>query len=184
MLSLDGGEHATPHPYRSRWIIAEPAEGAALRAAYFALRSRVFVAEQGLFPVHDRDEHDAHAIPIVASATSAGMPDEVVGVVRIYAATAEFDGGVWYGGRLAVERPYRRVAEVGAALIRAAVGAARGYGARRFFATVQADNQAYFERHHFRALSALRVCGHPHVLMEADLAAFSVPRWAARAEAA
>lgn len=180
MLSLDGGELHVPAPYRSGWIVAEPASSAALVRAYFALRASVFVAEQGLFAEHDRDAHDEHALKLVASATSAGVPDEVVGVVRIYQA----EPGVWWGGRLAVARPYRRVAEVGASLIRAAVGAARGYGAHRFFATVQRNNRGYFERHAFHPVHELALCGQPHVLMEADVSAFSVPHWARRAEAA
>jgi putative N-acetyltransferase (TIGR04045 family) len=167
-------------PFRSRWILAQPATEAWLRDAYFALRRQVFVAEQALFAQSDVDEHDACALPIVALATCAGVPVEVVGVVRIYQ-QVEAPGAareqLWYGGRLAVAPTYRRSAEVGAALIRAAVGAARAYGASRFLATVQSENVAYFTRHHFRELAPLTVCGRPHALMEAELAAFTPPVW-------
>lgn len=167
-------------PFRSRWILAQPAAEAWLRDAYFALRRQVFVVEQALFGHSDLDEHDACALPIVALATCAGIPIEVVGVVRIYP-VIEAPGAareqLWYGGRLAVATNYRRSAEVGAALIRAAVGAARAYGAGRFLATVQSENVAYFTRHHFHELAPLTVCGRPHALMEAELSAFTPPLW-------
>lgn len=160
-------------PYRSRWILAQPAETPWERAHHFALRRAVFVREQGLFSDDDRDAHDAHALPIIALSTTAGVPSDVVGTVRIY----EESERVWYGGRLAVARDYRRCAEVGSALTRAAVGSAKGLGAQRFLATVQARNEAFFLRNHFRTLSELSLLGQPHRLMEADLAAFTVPRW-------
>jgi putative N-acetyltransferase (TIGR04045 family) len=160
-------------PYLSGWILAEPARDPWQRAAYFALRREVFVREQGLFDHGDIDEHDDQALPLVAMATAAGVPEEVVGVVRVYQAAA----GVYYGGRLAVTARYRRSREVGASLIRAAVGAARGLGARTFLATVQRDNVAYFEAQHFAPRQTLSILGRAHVLMEADLSAFSIPAW-------
>ena len=65
-------------------------------AAYFRLRSEIFAAEQGLFAQSDRDAFDDHASPIVAQGEIAGMPDGVVGVVRIYRAEEH----TWFGGRL------------------------------------------------------------------------------------
>jgi putative N-acetyltransferase (TIGR04045 family) len=145
--------------------------------AYFTLRRRIFVDEQRLFAASDADEHDAAATPIVALSELAGMPDDVVGVVRIYESTH----GAWFGGRLGVAPRYRARGAVGAALIRAAVTTAHAWGCRRFLATVQEPNVRYFERHHFRALEAVTVCGLQHRLMEADLARYPV---AAREEAA
>jgi putative N-acetyltransferase (TIGR04045 family) len=173
-----------PHePYRSRWILAEPALQAWQLRAYYALRCEVFVREQHLFKDSDVDADDAHAFPLVALATCAGVPDEVVGVVRIYPAS---ERGCWFGGRLAVTASYRRSREVGAALIRAAVGSARAFGAERFLATVQLENVRYFERHHFVAREPVLVSGQPHQLMEAELAAFAIPVFlgAAKREAA
>lgn len=133
--------------------------------AYFRLRREIFAVEQALFTDSDRDEIDRHASPIVAQGEIAGMPDGVVGVVRIYQ-----DGDhTWFGGRLGVSRAYRRVGAVGSALITEAVATAHGWGCRRFLATVQAGNARYFERHHFRRLEALELLGRPHVLMQADL---------------
>jgi putative N-acetyltransferase (TIGR04045 family) len=154
--------------------LAEPAREAWQLRQYFALRKTVFVDEQAMFVGSDRDACDAHALHLVAIATSAGVADEVVGVVRIY----EQAHGIWYGGRLAVTARYRRCREVGKALTEAAVGSARAFGARRFLATVQAENVAYFERHQFRALEAMTLCGRPHALMEAPLVHFRMPAWA------
>ena len=135
---------------------------------YYGVRRAIFAEEQALFDASDVDEHDAHATPIVATSQIAGMPDEVVGVVRIF----ETAPGVWYGGRLGVCRDYRRRGAVGAALIETAVSTAHAWGAARFFATVQAQNVRYFERHHFRALEEVSVRGRPHALMQAELTAF------------
>ena len=180
MLMIDEDLSSPPIPYRSRWIIAQAAEAGWQERGYYALRREVFVGEQGLFHDSDRDEHDSHALHIVALSTCSCVPDDVVGVVRIYREASALRESLWFGGRLAVAPAYRRSAEVGAALIRAAVGAARGLGATRFLATVQQDNVPYFVRQHFRPLAPVVVCERPHQLMQADLAAFAVPAWLER----
>src|SRR4051812_37074261 len=129
--------------------------------AYFQLRREIFATEQGLFEESDHDSYDEYASPIVAQGEIAGMPDAVVGVVRIY---HEADD-TWYGGRLGVSRAYRRVGAVGTALITEAVSTAHGWGCRRFLATVQEANARYFEHHHFRRLHPLDLLGRPHYLM-------------------
>jgi putative N-acetyltransferase (TIGR04045 family) len=173
MLSSTHGWEGPPEPYLSHWIVAEPARDRWQLAAYYALRRAVFVREQRMFAETDVDEHDPHALHLVAMAPQAGVLHEVVGVVRIY----EQDG-VWFGGRLAVVPQYRRCREVGSALTREAVGAARALGASRFLATVQQDNVRFFERQHFVTRESLSLCGRAHQLMEADLGAFAIPAWA------
>lgn len=152
----------------SRTISAEVASEGWQVAAYYALRRDIFEREQRLFEASDVDEHDERAIPIVAMSFVAGMPDEVVGVVRIY----EAEAATWYGGRLGVAHEYRRVGAVGGALIHTAVTTAHAHGCQRFLATVQARNVRYFEHYDFRPLSELHVCGKPHWLMQADLRCF------------
>jgi putative N-acetyltransferase (TIGR04045 family) len=137
-------------------------------AGYFRLRREIFGAEQGLFEGSDRDAHDEHATPIVAQGEIAGMPDGVVGVVRIY----EQEPGTWYGGRLGVSHAYRRVGAVGTALITEAVSTAHAWGCTRFLATVQSANARYFEHHHFRKLEAIELLGRPHFLMQASLESY------------
>ena len=135
---------------------------------YFQLRRDIFEREQGLFTDSDVDEHDARATPIVALSHVAGMPDAVVGVVRIYPT----EDDTWYGGRLGVSHAYRRVGAVGGALIQTAVSTAHAHGCRRFLATVQERNVRYFERYAFVPLGALLIRGTSHQLMQADLAAY------------
>jgi putative N-acetyltransferase (TIGR04045 family) len=138
--------------------------------AYWQLRCDIFCEELGLFAgaANERDRHDLLALPIVAVSHSAGNPEAVVGVVRIYAA----DSGVWFGGRLGVARNYRVRPQVGSGLISCAVQSAAAHGCERFLAHVLAENAAYFARHHFRPLAELELWGRRHVLMQAELAAF------------
>lgn len=131
-----------------------------------ALRRAVFCIEQGLFLGDDRDAIDDHAQLLVAQACVAGMPDEVVGTVRIHQA----EPGVWWGSRLAVHAAFRHHGRIGATLIRLAVSSAHAQGASRFFAHVQAQNVALFEKLHWRALGAQMLHGRPHERMRADLA--------------
>jgi putative N-acetyltransferase (TIGR04045 family) len=137
-------------------------------AGYWALRRAIFAREQRLFMDSDRDEHDDSALPIVALSLTAGMPDAVVGVVRVY----PIGQNQWFGGRLGVCPVYRRHGIVGETLIRTAVGTALGAGSTRFFATVQPPNVRYFQRHHFDVVGERLVCGVTHALMEARLHEF------------
>ena len=149
-------------------VVAQVASEPWQLSGYRDLRRAIFAEEQGLFEGSDFDEHDAHALPIVAHSQIAGMPDRVVGVVRIYRS----EPGTWFGGRLGVRREYRRFGAIGRALITTAVSTAHGLGCERFLATVQLANVRYFERHHFCALRELVVRGRPHQLMQADLACY------------
>jgi putative N-acetyltransferase (TIGR04045 family) len=160
-------------PQTAQQIRAEVASEPWQIAAYFRIRREIFAAEQGIFVDSDEDAFDAHATPIVAQGEIAGMPDGVVGVVRIYRAAEGED--TWFGGRLGVSHAYRRVGAVGTALITEAVATAHGWGCRRFLATVQGANARYFEQHHFRRLEAIELLGRPHFLMEADLSRY--PAW-------
>ncbi len=154
--------------YRSRDVVTRVCDAPWQLAGYWKLRCDVFVREQRLFGVSDRDARDAVAYPIVALASTAGMPDEVVGVVRIYPEAP----GIWYGGRLGVTHAYRRHGIVGEKLIKTAVGTARALGCQRFLATVQQANVRYFEHHRFDVLEAIEICGTPHCLMAARVEEF------------
>jgi putative N-acetyltransferase (TIGR04045 family) len=156
-----------PRPLASE-VLARVATESWELEGYYGVRRAIFAEEQGIFESSDVDEHDARATPIVATSQIAGMPDEVVGVVRIY----EPEPGVWYGGRLGVCPAYRRRGAVGAALIFTAVSTAHAWDCRRFLATVQVQNVRYFEHHHFRRLEEIVVKGRPHALMQAELSAF------------
>jgi len=139
-----------------------------------ALRRKVFCEEQGIFRDSDRDKTDAVAIPIVALSLLGIAADEVVGTVRIH----EAEPGLWWGSRLAVSAPYRRIGALGTSLIRLAVSSAHARGCTRFLAHVQSRNVPLFRNLHWRTLKEVDLHGHPHHCMEADLAfypPFAVP---------
>ena len=133
-----------------------------------ALRRQVFCEEQRIFDGHDHDEIDQTAIHLVALSTMAVLADDVVGTVRIH----QPQPGIWYGSRLAVDRRYRRVGALGAALIRLAVSSANAMGCTRFYAHVQPQNELMFRRLNWDRVAEVDVHGIPHVFMQADLAAY------------
>jgi len=129
------------------------------------LRHRVFCQEQALFPEHDRDAIDDIAIPLVALSSLAVAHEDVVGTVRIHQAEA----GLWWGSRLAVARPYRKIGAIGTSLIRLAVSSAHARGCTRFLAHVQSQNAPLFHALHWETLDEVTLLGHPHHFMQADL---------------
>lgn len=141
-------------------LAASPAE----HAGAAALRRAVFCDEQRIFEGCDRDGVDAYAVAIVA------LDDQgaVVGTVRIH----EEAPRLWWGSRLAVARGHRRVAQLGAGLIRLAVSTANGRGCDEFLAHVQAQNEALFQRLSWTSVAYEEHHGLPHVKMRADLAAY------------
>jgi putative N-acetyltransferase (TIGR04045 family) len=121
------------------------AAGAAELAEHFALRERVFVEEQGIFPLDDRDslDDDERTLHVV------GVVDgRVGGAVRLYPIdpTAE----LWKGDRLAV-LPEHRACHLGARLVRFAVATAGERGGRRMVAHIQLPNVRFFEHLGWRA---------------------------------
>ncbi|NHN69039.1 GNAT family N-acetyltransferase [Pseudomonas fluorescens] len=148
-------------------LIVRPAQQEWERNGYFALRRKVFSEEQRLLE-QDKDERDFQAIPIVALSHHCGMPEQVIGAVRIYKTAP----GTWYGGRLCVDHAYRRHGMIGKALVNEAVSRAIDLGCHTFLATVQLANESYFQRLHWQSLSDLELLGQPHVLMQAQLASY------------
>ncbi|WP_428535799.1 MSMEG_0567/Sll0786 family nitrogen starvation N-acetyltransferase [Rhodopila sp.] len=132
----------------------------------WALRREVFCQEQGLFGDDDRDSIDDVAIALVALSSLAITHEDVVGTVRIH----QQQPGLWWGSRLAVARPYRKVGAIGTSLIRLAVGSARGFGCQRFLAHVQSGNAPLFHALRWRTLEEVMLHGRPHHFMQADLA--------------
>lgn len=138
---------------------------------HFAVRRAVFVEEQGLFAGSDVDEHDAHALALVALHTGNGA---VVGAVRCYTTGND----VWYGGRLAVLPSYRReAAAIGANLCRLAEATVIAHGCQLFLAYIQTQNVRFFQRLGWQPVGAPEPhYGKPHQLMAAGLAAASLRR--------
>ncbi len=159
-VSADGHQAFVPTEYIIKHITERWERREASR-----LRRQVFCTEQGLFDGSDADAIDRIATTIVAVSCVFGMPEQVVGTVRIH----ETQPGVWHGSRLAVQRDYRRSAMLGSELIRMAVSTAHGRGAHRFLAQVQAQNAPLFHRLHWQTLQECSLRDKPHHLMQASL---------------
>ncbi len=161
---LDNVEHVaalyTPTEFRIKWTtLPWEAEEA------FKLRRAVFCIEQGIFVGDDRDEIDERAQQLVAVSCIAGIPEQVVGTVRIQ----QDEPGVWFGSRLAVHAAFRRHGKIGATLIRLAVTSAHALGCETFLAHVQSQNVPLFQALHWDALSQEILLGRSHHLMQAQL---------------
>ncbi|MGF6772704.1 putative N-acetyltransferase (TIGR04045 family) [Paraburkholderia sp. GAS199] len=169
---MQGGEFAEAHevPYapsefRIKWTTLDwEAEQA------YKLRRAVFCIEQGIFIGDDRDPVDDHAQQLVAVSCVAGMPEQVVGTVRIHREAGE--GNVWFGSRLAVHAAFRRHGKIGATLIRLAVSSAHALGCEKFLAHVQSQNVPLFQAMRWDVLAQESMLGRPHHLMQAQLAAY------------
>jgi putative N-acetyltransferase (TIGR04045 family) len=160
---LEAPQAYAPCEFRIKW-----ADSAWEVAQARALRRAVFCAEQGVFVGDDIDSIDAHAQTLVAVSALAGMPDQVVGTVRIHAA----EEGIWWGSRLAVHPAFRHHGRIGSTLIQLAVRSAHARGALIFLAHVQAQNVPLFQKLRWTLLKDELLHGRPHALMQADLAAY------------
>lgn len=137
-----------------------------------ALRKAVFVVEQGIFQTSDHDLFDSSADTLIATIGMLGIPDAVVGTVRIH----EQEPGVWMGSRLAVDHSFRADKGLGKALIRMAIGSARARGCKAFYANVQVQNVALFQKLGWQAVGEVTVHGVGHMFMQANLDLFPVAR--------
>lgn len=131
------GDH---HDGSTTTIVCRRALSATERAAHFAIRHQIFVAEQAVFAESDQDSHD-HDESVVAL---LGQCDGIsAGTVRLF--VLDRTAGLWQGDRLAVLAPYR-TRGVGAPLVRCAVATAAMLGGRRMAAHIQPANVTFFER--------------------------------------
>jgi putative N-acetyltransferase (TIGR04045 family) len=167
--ALEGDMDVAPFPpfapseFRIKWTTLDwEAEEA------FRLRRAVFCIEQGIFIGDDRDDIDEYAQQLVAVSCVAGMPEQVVGTVRIH---RDHDN-VWIGSRLAVHAALRRYGKIGATLIRLAVSSAHALGCETFLAHVQSQNVPLFQAMHWDVLAEETLLGRPHHLMQAQMDAY------------
>lgn len=144
-------------------FICHSARTAEERSEAFAIRHSVFVKEQGLFTITDRDEHDAKSTHLIAR-----RGEKMVGTVRVFP-DPEKGNGHWVGGRLAVHADYR-VYQVGASLVKEAMKRVKKKGCTVFSAHVQEKNVRFFHKLGWRPIGPPEtICGHPHQYMIADL---------------
>jgi putative N-acetyltransferase (TIGR04045 family) len=125
----------------------------------FEIRHKVFVQEQQLFLLSDKDEHDGPAMHLAAFSGS-----RIIGTVRVYQGAA----GAWWGGRLAVLKRYR--GRAGRDLVMAAVALVKEHNAEHFYAHIQKDNFNFFRNIGWRQIGdEFLLLGRPHLLVEADV---------------
>jgi putative N-acetyltransferase (TIGR04045 family) len=141
-------------------FMVEPADDP---AGYHALRRQVFVDEQRLFGLTDRDDRDDDPRTVVLLARSAR--GDLLGGVRVGPAQDGPDIGWWQGGRLVVDPAARGTLGIGPALVRAACAYAESAGALRFDATVQARNEPMFRRLGWQPVRHVTLAKRPHTLM-------------------
>ena len=147
-------------------IICKIVETEAERQGHFAVRQAVFVEEQALFEGSDVDEHDEHAIHLIALDQDTGA---IVGAVRCY----EAENGDWFGGRLAVVKEARRNgSRIGPQLCQLAEQVVIEQGCHRFLAYIQLQNVQFFERLGWSKVGEpVMHCEQLHQIMQASLAA-------------
>ncbi|MFR9795574.1 GNAT family N-acetyltransferase [Streptomyces sp. MS06] len=126
--------------------VVRVAEDPADRAACFAVRKEVFVAEQGVPEEIEYDAHDAGAVHVLA-VRADGVPIGAGRLLHGEAAAAKNGGEASVGslGRLAVTRAARGQG-VGAALVRAVEEAARVRGLTAVDLHAQTHALAFYER--------------------------------------
>ncbi|MCB2225608.1 MAG: MSMEG_0568 family radical SAM protein [Desulfarculaceae bacterium] len=145
-------------------LVVRPARDAAEREAALAVRQRVFVEEQGIVALSDRDETDERSIHLLAIVNG-----EVAGTVRVYQSDERPEA--WVGGRLAVEKAQRRTG-AGAALVKEAMRTVRRRGCTHFTAEIQQANVAFFQRLGWaKSGEQYEIHGWAHQPMTADLSA-------------
>lgn len=122
-----------------------------------AIRHAVFVHEQGVPLKLEHDEHDRHALHLLAS-TPAG---QAVGTARMLA-----DGRI---GRMAVLPAWRRQG-IGGRMLLQLVDIARGRDMQRVFLHAQCAAESFYQRFGFRAEGARFLeAGIEHQRMRLDL---------------
>ncbi|EJL75503.1 MSMEG_0567/Sll0786 family nitrogen starvation N-acetyltransferase [Variovorax sp. Varisp85] len=165
MLCIDDLSELDLHYAPVEYLVREAAQQWE-RDEAMGLRRAVFCIEQGIFVRDDRDAIDDHAQLLVAMSCAAGMPEQVVGTVRIHRGEAD---GEWWGSRLAVHPAFRSQGHLGVTLIRLAVSRANALGCKRFFAQVQMQNVPLFRKLGWQLLEETGVHGRPHARMQAEL---------------
>ena len=166
MLCIDDLSELDLHYAPVEYLVREAAQQWE-RDEAMALRRAVFCIEQGIFARDDRDATDDEAQLLVAMSCNGGMPEQVVGTVRIHRGATS---GEWWGSRLAVHPAFRSQGHLGITLIRLAVSRANALGCDAFFAQVQMQNVPLFQKLGWQLLDESAIHGRPHARMQAGLA--------------
>jgi radical SAM protein (TIGR04043 family)/putative N-acetyltransferase (TIGR04045 family) len=128
----------------------------------FKIRKKVFVDEQALFDMTDKDENDTNSLHLVVK-----KEEKIIGTVRVYRDTGAENH--WIGGRLAVEREFRATS-AGSYLVREAMKRVEKKGCDVFTAQIQEKNISFFLNLGWKSMGAVKDhFGHPHQKMVANL---------------
>ena len=168
MLCIDDLSELDMHYAPVEYLVREAAQRWE-RDEAMALRRAVFCIEQGIFARDDRDATDDEAQLLVAMSCNGGMPEQVVGTVRIHRGGTP---GEWWGSRLAVHPAFRSQGHLGVTLIRLAVSRANALGCGIFLAQVQMQNVPLFRKLGWQQLEETSVHGRQHARMQADLSRY------------
>lgn len=162
MLTPDDTPSAVPGETRNRTLTCRRAASDEEIRAYYAIRKRFFVDDQGLFETSDVEliDHDPRTMHVIAVCSP---PGDVIGVVRCYPGP----DGIWFGGRLAVLPEYRASRLlVGRALVRKAEELVREQRVEVFLGHIQLPTVRFFEHIGWVAVGEPReYAGRPHQLM-------------------
>jgi putative N-acetyltransferase (TIGR04045 family) len=131
---------APPSRSAASRVVCRQVASAVELADHFAIRHRIFVAEQAIFAESDLDRHDRDASVVALIGYCDGV---AAGTVRLFA--IEPADGIWQGDRLAVLAPFR-TRGLGAPLVRCAVATAAVLGGRLMSAHIQLANVRFFLR--------------------------------------
>ncbi len=167
MVCLDEELACTQNWIPNEFLIRQSCQDWELQGA-MALRRAVFCIEQGIFERDDRDRIDEQCTHLVAMSCNAGMPEQVIGTVRIHEASP----GLWWGSRLAVHPSFRSQGQIGVTLIKLAVSRAHALGCKQFMAHVQIQNGELFKKLDWTELSKISIHGRVHLEMSANLNAY------------
>ncbi|MGI8573977.1 MAG: MSMEG_0567/Sll0786 family nitrogen starvation N-acetyltransferase [Egibacteraceae bacterium] len=133
------------------------------RDLHWRIREAVFVREQRLFALSDRDEHDDESQTLHVLGCYGRM---AAGTVRLYPLD---ETGLWKGDRLGVLPGFRQHG-LGRPLVRFAVKTAGALGGREMIAHIQLPNIPFFERLGWRSSGEpVDYVGHPHQRMTIGL---------------
>jgi len=143
-------------------IVCHSARNPHERNEAFKIRREVFVNEQRMFSVSDRDENDSKGIILVAKTDG-----KIIGTVRVFPGKAGVEH--WIGGRLAVQKEYR-TGRTGSLLVKEAMKRVKKKGCTVFTAEIQERNVRFFKKLGWQPIGQVtEPFGFPHQTMRADL---------------
>ncbi len=162
--ALSSYETKKSHETKEYQLICHSARNQTEQSEAFRIRQNVFVHEQGLFDMTDKDENDekdTDSIHLVAK-----KENKIIGTVRVYRGAGQ---NHWIGGRLAVEKDFRSTS-AGSFLVQEAMKRVKKKGCEMFTAHIQKKNIPFFLKLGWAPMEDVKNhFGKPHQKMLANL---------------